>query len=82
MHRLTRILVVLTVVATAGRESRPGETDAATVVERPIGATDFQGAVCPVLGIDNTKKDHPPGVDPPIPIVDTSKGVKVLTELL
>jgi hypothetical protein len=28
------------------------------------------------------RKNHPPGVDRPVPIVDTSKGVKVLSELL
>ena len=31
--------------------------------------------------IDYTKKNCPPGVDRPIPIVDTSKDIKVLTEL-
>ena len=44
--------------------------------------TDFLGTVCTILGIDYTRKNHPPGVDRPIPIVDTSKGVKVLSELL
>jgi len=61
-----------------GRSDR----DAAAVVDRPIGVTDFLGTVCTVLGIDHTRKNHPPGVDRPIPIVDTSKGVKVLSELL
>jgi hypothetical protein len=61
-----------------------GKTDqnAAAVTERPISVTDFLGTVCTVLGIDHEKKNHPPGVDRPIPIVDTSKGVKVLSELL
>lgn len=61
-----------------------GRTDAnaAAVAERPISATDFLGTVCTILGIDHTKKNHPPGVDRPIPIVDTSKGVKVVTEVL
>ena len=58
------------------------DRDAAAVAERPISVTDFLGTVCTVLGIDYTKKNCPPGVDRPIPIVDTSKGVKVLTELL
>lgn len=58
------------------------DRDAATVAERPISATDFLGTVCTVLGIDHTKKNHPPGVDRPIPIVDTTKGVKILSELL
>jgi hypothetical protein len=57
------------------------DRDAAAVTERPISVTDFLGTVCTLLGIDYTKKNHPPGVDRPIPIVDTSKEVKVLTEL-
>jgi hypothetical protein len=44
--------------------------------------TDFLGTVCTVLGIDYTRKNHPPGVDRPISIVDTSKGIKVVSELL
>ena len=58
------------------------DRDAAAVVDRPVSVTDFLGTVCRVLGIDYTKKNHPPGVDRPIPIVDTSKGVKVVSELL
>ena len=58
------------------------DRDAAAVAERPISVTDFLGTVCTVLGIDHTKKNHPPGVDRPIPIVDTSKGVNLLRELL
>jgi len=48
----------------------------------PVGVPDFLATVCTVLGIDHTKKNHPPGVDRPIPVVDTSKGVKVIAELL
>jgi hypothetical protein len=61
-----------------------GRTDreAAEVVERPISVTDFLGTVCTVLGIDYTKPNHAPGVDRPIPIVDTSKPVSVISELL
>ena len=55
---------------------------AAAVTERPISVPDFLATVCTILGIDYKKKNHPPGVDRPIPIVDTSKGVKVLAELL
>src|SRR5262249_45019572 len=58
------------------------DRDAAAVTDRPISVTDFLGTVCTILGIDFTRKNHPPGVDRPIPIVDTSKGVKVLSELL
>jgi hypothetical protein len=61
-----------------------GKTDknAAAVTDRPISVTDFLGTVCTILGIDYKRKNHPRGVDRPIPIVDTSKGVKVLSELL
>jgi uncharacterized protein (DUF1501 family) len=65
-----------------GRVVGRTDRDAAEVVDRPIGATDFLATVCTILGIDHTRKNHPPGVDRPIPIVDTSKGVKVLSELL
>jgi hypothetical protein len=58
------------------------DRDAAAVEDRPIGVTDFLATVCTLLGIDHTKKNHPRGVDRPIPIVDTSKGVKVLSEVL
>ena len=58
------------------------DKDAAAVVERPINVTDFLGTICTVLGIDYKKKNHPPGVDRPIPIVDTSKEIKVISELL
>lgn len=58
------------------------DRDAAAVADRPISVSDFLGTVCTILGIDYTRKNHPPGVDRPIPIVDTSKGVKVLSELL
>ena len=61
-----------------------GKTDeqGAEVTEHPISVTDFLGTVCTVLGIDYKQNNHPPGVNRPIPIVDTSKGVKVLSELL
>lgn len=58
------------------------DRDAAAIVERPISVTDFLGTVCAILGIDYKRKNYPPGVDRPIPIVDTSKGIKVITELL
>jgi hypothetical protein len=58
------------------------DRDGAAVVERPISVTDFMGTICTVLGIDYKRKNHPPGVDRPIPIVDTSKDVNLLTELL
>jgi hypothetical protein len=58
------------------------DRDAAAVADRPVGVPDFLATVCTVLGIDHTKKNHPPGVDRPIPVVDTSKGVKVIAELL
>jgi hypothetical protein len=58
------------------------DRDGATVVDRPISVTDFLGTVCTILGIDYKRKNHPPGVARPIPIVDTSKDVNLLTELL
>ncbi len=58
------------------------DRDAAAVVQRPISVPDFLGTVCTILGIDYTRKNHPTGVDRPIPIVDTSKEVKVISELL
>ncbi len=56
--------------------------DAAEVIDRPIGVTDFLATVCTILGIDYTRENHPPGVKRPIPIVDTSKQVSVVSELL
>ena len=58
------------------------DRDGAAVVERPISVPDFLGTVCTVLGVDYKRKNRPPGVPRPIPIVDTSKEVKLLTELL
>lgn len=57
------------------------DRDGAAVVDRPISVPDFLGTICTVLGIDYKRKNHPPGVARPIPIVDTSKDVKLLTEL-
>jgi uncharacterized protein (DUF1501 family) len=61
-----------------------GRTDreAAEVVERPISVVDFLATVCRVLGIDYTRENHAPGVKRPIPIVDTSKPVTIISELL
>jgi uncharacterized protein (DUF1501 family) len=61
-----------------------GRTDAnaATVADRPVSVPDFLGTVCTILGIDPTKKNHPPGMNRPIPIVDTSKGFRVVVEAL
>ncbi|HSI33033.1 MAG: DUF1501 domain-containing protein [Phycisphaerae bacterium] len=61
-----------------GRTDRTGST----VEDRPISVPDFLGTVCTVLGIDYKRKNHPADVDRPIPIVDTSKGVNVIKELL
>lgn len=61
-----------------------GRTDrqAAEVAERPISVTDFLATVCRILGIDFTRENFAPGVKRPIPIVDTSKPVSVVSELL
>ncbi len=61
-----------------GRTDRTGST----VEERPISVPDFLGTICTILGIDYKRKNHPPGVDRPVPIVDTSKPVNVLSELI
>jgi hypothetical protein len=58
------------------------DKDGATVVDRPISVPDFLGTICTVLGIDYKRKNHPAGVNRPIPIVDTSKDVNVVKELL
>jgi hypothetical protein len=58
------------------------DRDGAAVVDRPISVPDFLGTVCTILGIDPKRKNYPPGIDRPIPIVDTSKGIKLITELL
>lgn len=58
------------------------DRDAAEVVERPISVTDFLGTVCTILGIDPAHENRAPGVERPIPTVDTSKKVKVISELL
>jgi hypothetical protein len=58
------------------------DRDAAAVVERPISVTDFLGTICTILGIDYTRNNTAPGVARPIPIVDTSKQVKLVSEVL
>ncbi len=58
------------------------DRDAAEVLDRPISVTDFLGTICTILGIDYTRENRAPGVERPIPIVDTTKEVRLLTELL
>ncbi len=58
------------------------DRDGAEVVDRPISVPDFLGTVCKVLDIDYSRENRPPGVERPIPLVDTSKPVKIMTELL
>jgi hypothetical protein len=58
------------------------DRDAAEVLDRPISVTDFLGTVCAILGIDYTRPNRAPGVERPIPIVDTSKDVTVVSEVL
>jgi hypothetical protein len=58
------------------------DRDAAEVLERPVSVTDFLGTVCTILGIDYTRENYAPGVQRPIPIVDTSRHVTVVSELL
>jgi len=58
------------------------DKDAAEVVDRPISVTDFLATVCTILRIDYKQQRKAPGVERPIPIVDTSKPVEVISELL
>lgn len=58
------------------------DRDAAAVTDRPISVPDFLATVCTILDINYKRKNQPAGVDRPIPIVDTSKEIKVLSELL
>ena len=58
------------------------DRDGASVIDRPISVADFLGTVCTILGIDPKRKNHPPGVERPIPIVDSINGVHLLRELL
>ncbi|HZN35457.1 MAG TPA: DUF1501 domain-containing protein, partial [Pirellulaceae bacterium] len=58
------------------------DRDAAEVVERPISVTDFLATVCTILKIDYKRQNRAPGIERPIPIVDTSKPIEIITELL
>lgn len=58
------------------------DRDGASVVDRPISVPDFLATICTILGIDYQRKNRPRGVDRPIPIVDTSKEINLLKELL
>jgi uncharacterized protein (DUF1501 family) len=58
------------------------DRDAAAVEDRPISVPDFLATVCTILGIDYTQKIQPPSVNRPISIVDTSKEVNIVSELL
>jgi uncharacterized protein (DUF1501 family) len=66
----------------AGQVVGRTDRDAAEVVDRPISVTDFLATVCTILGIDPTQPRHAPGVERPIPIVDTSKNMAVVSELI
>jgi Protein of unknown function (DUF1501) len=61
-----------------GRTDRHG----AEVLERPISVTDFLATICTILGIDYKRQNRATDVERPIPIVDTTKQVKVVSELL
>lgn len=58
------------------------DRDAAEVVERPISAFDFLATICTLLKIDFTRENQAPGLNRPIPIVDTTRKPKIITELL
>lgn len=61
-----------------------GRTDreATEIVDRPISVVDFLATVCRILHIDYTRENLAPGVKRPIPIVDTSKPIRLISELL
>jgi hypothetical protein len=61
-----------------------GRTDAngAEVVERPISVPDFLATVCTILNIDYKRTNYAPGVERPISIVDTSKPLNVISEIV
>jgi uncharacterized protein (DUF1501 family) len=58
------------------------DRDGAEVLERPISVTDFLATVCSVLGIDYRRTHDVPEIKRPISIVDSSKGISVIAELL
>jgi hypothetical protein len=58
------------------------DRDGAEVLERPISVIDFLATVCTILGIDYTRQNRVPGIQRPIPIVDTSREVRIVSELL
>jgi uncharacterized protein (DUF1501 family) len=58
------------------------DRDAAAVIDRPITVPDFLATVCTILGIDHTRRHDSPELDRPISIVDSSKEVKLIRELL
>src|SRR5262245_38747957 len=61
-----------------------GRTDktAAEVVERPISVTDFLATICTILKIDYKRQNRATGVERPISIVDTTKPINVISELI
>ena len=63
----------------AARSIGRTDRDAAEVVDRPISVTDFLATVCTILGIDYTRQNRRPGVERPIPIVDVSKPVTLIS---
>jgi uncharacterized protein (DUF1501 family) len=58
------------------------DRDAAAVVERPISVVDFLATICRILDIDHTKENKPPGVERPVPVVDTSREIQLITDVL
>jgi hypothetical protein len=58
------------------------DRDGAEVLDRPISVTDFLATVCTILGIDYKRQNRAQGVERPIPIVDTTKPISLISELL
>jgi uncharacterized protein (DUF1501 family) len=61
-----------------------GKTDreGAEIVEKKISGPDFLATVCTILGIDYKRQNRAPGIERPIPIVDTTKPINVISEVL
>jgi hypothetical protein len=60
-----------------------GATDrtASEVVDRPTSVTDFLATICKLLQIDYKKQNLAAGVNRPVPIVDNTKEIKIVSEL-
>jgi uncharacterized protein (DUF1501 family) len=56
--------------------------DGTEVAERKVTVPDFLATICTILKIDYKRQNRAPGVQRPIPIVDTSKPTNIISELI